>query len=389
MKLFDQLPPASPRIGFFRTVAGWKDAALVEFGPEGTMHYAQGTIKGETGNLYTTGMKEKQIIFGDTDTLGNAIRDIDRNARPKLLFVTSSPVSEIIGADMASIAFDLQPEISAKLSVWDRVPVVGTEGQGESAAYERAAKYLEGLKSDEERRGFLVLGLTEADWNGVADLGEIRRMAEDYFDLPCLNDADGRYCLSDLARAQWILAAAPESAVLAEKAWALWKTPWYQAMPYGVAACEKMVSAMEGAMNRKAKPCWKQERMEAKRIAAQLRDRISGMEDLRVFVDARPSRCDAWDAFLKKELGISVIRPSAQTSALSTDGGLGRMPEIHEGDVLLACGLLCSMHADNPSLCIEYPVAEQKPYSRYIPMAGVRGVENFAHLLQDRLRQNG
>ena len=315
MKVFDQLPPASPRIGFFRTVAGWKDAALVEFGPEGTMHYAQGSIKGETGNLYTTGMKERQIIFGDTDTLENAVRDIDRNARPKLLFVTSSPVSEIIGADMASIAFDLQPEVSAKLSVWDRVPVVGTETQGETAAYERAAKYLESVKECEDRHGFLVLGLTEADWNGVADLGEIRRMAEVYFDMPCLNDADGRYCLSDLPRAQWILAAMPEAAALAKKAQALWGTPWHQAMPYGVSACEEMVSAMETALNRKAKPVWKRERMEAKRIAAQLRDRISGMEDQRVFVDARPSRCDAWEAFLKEELGVRVIRPSAQSSA--------------------------------------------------------------------------
>ena len=386
MKLFDQLPPASPRLGFYRMVAGWKDAALVEFGPEGTMHYAQGAIKGETGNLYTTGLKEKQIIFGDTGPLEKAIRDIDKNARPKLLFVASSPVSEIIGADMASIAFDLQPEIEAKLSVWDRVPVVGREAQGEIAAYERAAKYLESIPKCEDRRGFVVLGLTEADWNGIADLGEIRRMAEAYFDIPCLNDQDGRYCLSDLARAQWILAATPEAAVLAKKAQELWETPWRQAMPYGISACEDMVSAMEAALNRKVRPVWKRERMEAKRISSQLRDRVSGMTEQRVFVDARASRCDAWEAFLTKELGFRVIRPSAQTSALSTDGGLGFMPEIHEGDILMACGLLCSMYPENPSLCIEYPVAEQKPYSRYIPMAGVRGVENFAHLLQDRLR---
>jgi len=386
MKLFDQLPPASPRLGFYRTVAGWKDAALVEFGPEGTMHYAQGAIKGETGNLYTTGLKEKQIIFGDTGPLEKAIRDIDKNARPKLLFVASSPVSEIIGADMASIAFDLQPEIEAKLSVWDRVPVVGTEAQGENAAYERAAKYLESVEQREEMRGFVVLGLTEADWNGIADLGEIRRMAEAYFDMPCLNGEDGRYCLSDLSRAQWILAATPEAAVLAKKAQALWETPWHQAVPYGVSACEEMVSAMETALNRKAKPAWKRERMEVKRVFSQLHDRISGMDDLRIFVDARPSRCNAWETFFAKELGIRVIRPSEQTSALSTDGGLGFMPEIHEGDILLACGLLCSMYPDNPSMCIEYPVAEQKPYSRYIPMAGVRGAENFAHLLQDRLQ---
>ena len=285
MKVFDQLPPASARIGFFRTVAGWKDAALVEFGPEGTMHYAQGNIKGETGNLYTTGMKERQIIFGDTDTLENAIRDIDRSAHPKLLFVTSSPVSEVIGADMASVAFDLQPEVSAKLSVWDRVPIEGDQAQGERAAYERAAKYLEGIEGCKEKHGFVVLGLTEADWNGIADLGELRRMAECYFELPCFNGTDGRYCLDDLAHAEWILAATPESALLAEKAQMLWGTPWHQAMPYGVSACEIMVEAMEAALGRTAKPLWKREHMEAKRIIMYLRNKFAGMPGIRFFVD--------------------------------------------------------------------------------------------------------
>lgn len=250
MKVFEQLPAASPRLGFFRVVAGWKDAALIEFGPEGTMHYVQGNIKGETGNLYTTGMKERQIIFGDTDTLENAIRDIDREVRPKLLFVTSSPVSEIIGTDLDMIAFSLQPEIRARISVWDRVPVEGTEDQGERAAYERAAEYLKKVETSEEKRGFVVLGLTEADWNGVADLGEIRRMAKDYFDLPCLNDADGRYRLDDLAKARWILATTPESAILAQQAEKLWGTKWFEEMPYGVKACERMVEAMASALKK-------------------------------------------------------------------------------------------------------------------------------------------
>ena len=65
------------------------------------------------------------------------------------------------------------------------------------------------------------------------------------------------------------------------------------------------------------------------------------------------------------------------------------MPEIREGDLLLACGFLCSMYARNPSVCIEYPEAERRVCSRYIPLAGVRGVENFAHLLQERLRYDG
>lgn len=386
MKVFDQLPSASPRLGFFRVVAGWKDAALVEFGPEGTMHYAQGNIKGETGNLYTTGMKERQIIFGDTDTLENAIRDIDQNARPELLFVTSSPVSEIIGTDLDMIAFSLQPEVHARLSVWDRVPVEGTESQGECAAYERAAQHLERLDGNCEKRGFIVLGLTEADWNGVADLGEIRRMIETYFGIPCMNDSDGRYRLGDLAKAQWILAITPEASVLAQKAHALWKTPWIEGIPYGVAACERMVGALEEAIGYNANSIWKTERMEAKRTAMQLREKL---KNVRVFLDARRARCDAWEKFLAGELGVYVARPSAETPALSTDGGLGRMPEIREKDVLIASGILCAMYSKHPSMCIEYPVAEQKSYSRYIPLMGIRGVENFTFLLYDRLLQLG
>lgn len=381
MKVFDQLPAASPRLGFFRTVAGWKDAALIEFGPEGTMHYAQGNIKGETGNLYTTGMKEREIIFGDTEILENAIRDVDQNARPNLLFITSSPVSEIVGTDLDSIVFGIRHEIRATLSVWDRVAVVGTQEQGERAAYERAAKYLEQLDAS-EKRGFVVLGLTEADWNGVADLGEIRRMLETYFEIPCLNDADGRYCLSDLAAAQWILAVSPESAILARKAQERWGTPWMEEIPYGAAACERMVLSVENALGRSAASVWKQELMEAKRTMRQFHER---WEQLRVFVDARKGRCDAWERFLAKEWGVEVARPSEGTSALSTDGCISEIHEIREQDVLLANGLICAMYGDHPSLCIEYPVVEQKPYSRYIPLMGIRGVENFAFLMHEQL----
>ena len=73
MKIFETLPAASPRMGFFKAVANWLDAAIVEFGPEGTMHYTQGAIAGRTDQLYTTGIKERQIIFGDTGPLEQAI----------------------------------------------------------------------------------------------------------------------------------------------------------------------------------------------------------------------------------------------------------------------------------------------------------------------------
>ena len=134
MNVFETLPPISPRMGFLRTVSGWLDAALVEFGPEGTMHYAQSALQGGAENLFTSGMEERQVIFGDTRPLEDALRAVDAARAPGLLFLTSSPVSEIIGADLEQVRRQLQPGLRARLSVWDRVPVQGTEQDGQRPA---------------------------------------------------------------------------------------------------------------------------------------------------------------------------------------------------------------------------------------------------------------
>ena len=66
MKVYEALPPLSPRAGFLRTVSGWRDAALVEFGPEGTMHYAQSAIHGETDFDFARDFKREVKNFVDS-----------------------------------------------------------------------------------------------------------------------------------------------------------------------------------------------------------------------------------------------------------------------------------------------------------------------------------
>ena len=195
MNVFETLPPISPRMGFLRTVSGWLDAALVEFGPEGTMHYAQSALQGGAENLFTSGMEERQVIFGDTRPLEDALRAVDAARAPGLLFLTSSPVSEIIGADLEQVRRQLQPGLRARLSVWDRVPVQGTEQDGQRSAYAAGADYLRTLPPKADRGaagGVVVLGLDQTDWNGRSDLNELRRMFADYFGLACRNDPQVR-----------------------------------------------------------------------------------------------------------------------------------------------------------------------------------------------------
>lgn len=387
MNVFEGLPPASPRLGFFQTAASWLDAALVEFGPEGTMHYVQGNIPGKTDRLYTTGMRERQVIFGDTAPLEQAILDIDRSAKPELLFVTSSPVSEIIGTDLEAEVRGVRSQIHAMLSVWDHVPVEGTEAQGRTAAYEKAAGYLPRTmagSAQEEKTGCLILGLGEADWNGAADLNELRRMLEAYFGIPCLNRPDGRYRLGDIQRARCLLVVQPEAAALAETAEELWGTPWHRCVPYGLRACEQLVSALEQMLRQKAAPCWAVERQEIVRSLAQFREKARGQK-WNVCLEAREPRAPAWTGFLE-ELGLAVSRPADDPPVCSTGEAVSGGPRALKADLLLGSGFLCARHPELPTLCVDYPAAGQKLFSRHIPMMGSWGAENVMTMLSFLLR---
>lgn len=380
MKVYETLPPASPRAGFYRAVATWKDAAMLEFGPEGTMHYVQGNIKGYTSNLFTTGLKEHQIIFGDTDALESAIRDIDRDQAPELLFVVSSPVSEIIGTDLNMVCRKLQKHIHAWLSVWDNVPVTGTEPIGAVQAYEKAAQFLKDNAPEHRsgaQEGFLVLGLGEGDWSGLADIEELCRMMEAYFDLPCRNDRDGRYCLSNLAQAKWIIVAAPEALPLAQAANQMWGIPYFQGLPYGLSATEALVNAAAQALEAVPSEQWRSDFSEVKTAVAQFRVAIRSRRKRGIYLDARPARIDGWNALLSDELGLNVSLPEAGSSALSTDGSVGFNEIIGKGDILMGCGILSGLYPENPAVCIEYPVTNQKQFGRYTPFCGIRGVLNL------------
>ena len=65
---------------------------------------------------------------------------------------------------------------------------------------------------------------------------------------------------------------------------------------------------------------------------------------------------------------------------MSTDGAVTRDLVIAPDDILLASGLLCSLHRQNDSICLEDPVVRQKTFSRHLPLMGLWGAENFLTL---------
>ena len=381
MIVYENLPPLSPRAGFLRAVSGWLDAALVEFGPEGTMHYAQSSIGGDVQNLFTTGLEEKQIIFGDTDNLEDAIRELDRIAAPKVLFVTSSPVSEIIGTDLEGLCHRLQQEVSARLLCWDRIPMEGREELGFEQAHTMAAQALTqtGLPREAGENRALVLGLDASAWNGTADVNEIRRMLRDYLGVALLNRQDGKYSLSDVRKADWILVADPCALPLATAAQTLWGTPWYCGLPYGISGSHKMLCHAEKALKLNRHPEWQEESRRVSRIIFNFRmNTPQGIHPLRI--DVRESRQRALLEFLTEEAGLPFQPPQDATTFCKT-GMVGPLQDVSPGTVFLGCGAACELHPQAATLCLDYPTLSRQMLTPYIPYTGIQGAANLLHTL--------
>ena len=368
MNVFETLPPISPRMGFLRTVSGWLDAALVEFGPEGTMHYAQSALQGGAENLFTSGMEERQVIFGDTRPLEDALRAVDAARAPGLLFLTSSPVSEIIGADLEQVRRQLQPGLRARLSVWDRVPVQGTEQDGQRSAYAAGADYLRTLPPKADRGaagGVVVLGLAGPD-----------RLERPFRSER--NDPQGRYRLEELRSARLLLAASPAALPLAEAAQALWGVPVCRGLPYGVRGSARLVESVSRLLEQAPSPAWSADRREAEQAVREFQFALRPWPKRELRLCVRPERAACLASFLSGELKLSVSTPPEHAF----------LTQPPAGAVLLGSGILCRLYPQHPSLCLDTPVLHQQLFSTHLPFAGIRGTANLLSALYPLLTED-
>lgn len=104
MSLCRYLPTPSDRMGILWTLLSIDDTVVIEFGPTGTTHFSMGFF-GKIGveqenRLFATHMREDDVIMGYTETLEDAIIEVDKWISPKAIFIVASSVSAIIGTDL-------------------------------------------------------------------------------------------------------------------------------------------------------------------------------------------------------------------------------------------------------------------------------------------------
>ena len=186
MKVYKLLPPPSERMGIILALSSIKNSCVIEYGPEGTMHYAYGMIKKynaeANANFFTTGMKEKDIVFGDNENLRNSILEVDKKYNPQVIFVIASSVCDIIGTDVISICKESALDVKAKVVAFDQIGFDKDYSVGIERVYTEFANIFAAKNEKRNEMSCNILGASIDSYNYLSDLTEIKRILKEYFD---------------------------------------------------------------------------------------------------------------------------------------------------------------------------------------------------------------
>ena len=261
MSLTRFLPTPSDRMGILWTLLNIDGSVIIEYGPAGTTHFSMGLF-GELGieqenRLFTTHMREEDVIMGDTSRLENAIVEVDQNFAPKVIFVVASSSSAVIGTDLRGVCKMVQPKVSARLIAFEQGGFRGDYSFGIKAAYELLAQSL-AVRGAEHRPGtYNILGASSGAYRCKADAYELQRLMSETFSMRCLcpfcleTTVD---CIESMSGAEINLVIRQEALPVAQLLEKQFGIPYVFGAPYGYQKTSEWLDAIAEKLGRVPNP---------------------------------------------------------------------------------------------------------------------------------------
>lgn len=240
MSLTRYLPIPSDRMGILWSLLNIEGCAVIEYGPAGTTHYSMGLFAGlgieQENSLFTTHMREDDVIMGDTSRLENAIIEVDRNFAPKVIFICASSSAAVIGTDLKGVCTMLQPNVNAKLMSFEQGGFRGDYSAGIRTAYSFIAEHLVEKREEKLETKYNIIGASVGSYRCKADTIEIERLMREAFGMT----AHARLCLETdietirtMGEASLNLVIRPEGIDAAKKLEEKCGTRYVSGAPYG------------------------------------------------------------------------------------------------------------------------------------------------------------
>ncbi len=235
MSLTRFLPTPSDRMGILASLLRLDESIILEYGTSGTTAYALKycMINGVDvrNRLFTTEMKEDNVVMGDSSNLEQKLRELDQEYRPRVIFVMASSVASVIGADLRGVCHYMQEEISAKLIVFTQGGFSGDYSSGYQIVLTRLIEEL-ACEAYAPTDSFNIIAPSFAQ----SDLSEISRMMKQYFDLSpyaILAAATSISQIESMSQARINLVLSYEGLEAAQILEARFGTPFIHALPLG------------------------------------------------------------------------------------------------------------------------------------------------------------
>ena len=240
MSLCRYLPTPSDRMGVIWTLLSVKGAVVLEYGPAGTTHFSV-SMYGQMGvepnqSLFTTHLSEDDIIMGDVTRLEEDIREIDQGYHPEVIFVVSSSVTSIIGADIKGVCNYMEQEIGARLIPVDTGGFKGDYSLGMREGYSLLAKSFATEMIEKKEATYNVLGASGCDYRMRSDLWEMRSLMQESFSYrehAILGLDSSVTALKELGAAAVNLVLREEALEAAKYLEETYGTPYVYGAPYG------------------------------------------------------------------------------------------------------------------------------------------------------------
>jgi len=219
-----------------------EDVIVLEYGPGGTTNYSRSRLLDSIGlkpenknNLFTTHMREDDVVMGNASRLENAIVELDEVYHPKVIFVLASYITAVIGTDIQGICHYMQDRVSAQLIPVDTGSFKGDYTVGLREIYKLIAQEIP-LPDPKKTQACNILGTSAGSYRIRSDIRELEDLLHKAFGIrmgAVLGSDSNLFAIEQMGGAALNLVLRAEALPCAEVLKNRFGTPLVYGSPYG------------------------------------------------------------------------------------------------------------------------------------------------------------
>jgi nitrogenase molybdenum-cofactor synthesis protein NifE len=177
----DNFPVPSDYFGILWALTGIRNAVIIEHGSTGNtsynvMNYRVMNRQTPQGKLFSSGLDKDDVILGREERLVDAIREIDAQFRPEIIFVVATSVTGVIGLDLEGIVFETQHQVNARLMAFPSGGFCGDYQWGIKQVFRNILEEVVEEPKSRLQRLVNIIGPTTDTFNLQSDIAELERM---------------------------------------------------------------------------------------------------------------------------------------------------------------------------------------------------------------------